>query len=85
MFRNASVAMVSGWMLTPQTPRSRSVEIGFPLSDHADWPGLLKAIDETRAEQIFVTHGQPGTIVRWLNENGKFARALGANNGLQNE
>ncbi len=78
-FRNASVAMVSGWMLTRQTQKSRAVEIGFPLSDHADWPGLLKAIDETQAEQILVTHGQTEPMVRWLNENGKNARAVGPN------
>ena len=49
---------------------------GFPLSDHADWPGLLKAIDETQAEQILVTHGHTGPMVRWLRENGKQARAV---------
>ena len=85
VFRNASVAMVSGWMLTRQTPRSRSVEIGFPLSDHADWPGLLKVIDETHAEQILVTHGQAGTLVEWLNENGRIARALGTNHCHPND
>lgn len=84
-FRSASVAMVSGWMLTRQTQRSRSVELGFPLSDHADWPGLLKAVEESQAEQILVTHGQTGPMVRWLNENGKFARALDANDCHQNE
>ncbi len=78
-FRNASIAMVSGWMLTRQTQKSRSVEIGFPLSDHADWPGLLKAIDETQADQILVTHGQTGPMVQWLNENGKNARAVMTN------
>jgi putative mRNA 3-end processing factor len=75
-FRNASIAMVSGWMLTRKTQRSRSVETGFPLSDHADWPGLLKAIEETQAEQILVTHGQIGSMVQWLNANGRNARAL---------
>jgi putative mRNA 3-end processing factor len=71
--------MVSGWMLTRQTPQSRSVEIGFPLSDHADWPGLLTAIHETQAEQVLVTHGQTSPMVQWLNEHGKKARAVGTN------
>ncbi len=75
-FGPASFAMASGWMLTRATRRSQSVDRGFPLSDHADWPGLLKAIDETHAEQILVTHGQTGPMVRWLNENGKNARAV---------
>ncbi len=75
-FGEASTAMASGWMLTRGTRRWQSVDRGFPLSDHADWPGLLKAIDETQAEQILVTHGQAGPMVRWLNENGKNARAV---------
>ncbi len=68
--------MASGWMLTRGTRRWQSVDRGFPLSDHADWPGLLKAIEETQAEQILVTHGHTGPMVRWLQETGKQARAV---------
>ena len=75
-FGNASVAMASGWILTGGTRRQQSVDVGFPLSDHADWPGLLKAIDESWAEQILVTHGQTGSMVRWLTANGKQAREI---------
>jgi putative mRNA 3-end processing factor len=75
-FGDASFAMASGWMMTRGTRRWQSVDRGFPLSDHADWPGLLKAIEETQAEQILVTHGHTGPMVRWLRENGKQARAV---------
>ena len=75
-FGEVSLAMASGWMLTRGTRRWQSVDRGFALSDHADWPGLLKAIDETQAEQILVTHGHTGPMVRWLRENGKQARAV---------
>ncbi|HQX50811.1 MAG TPA: ligase-associated DNA damage response exonuclease [Planctomycetaceae bacterium] len=75
-FGNASVAMASGWILTGGTRRQKSVDVGFPLSDHADWPGLLKAIDETRADQILVTHGDAATLVGWLNAHGKQAREI---------
>lgn len=75
-FGEVSLAMASGWMMTRGTRRWQSVDRGFPLSDHADWPGLLKAIEETQAEQILVTHGQTGPMVRWLRENGKQARAI---------
>jgi len=75
-FGQASTAMASGWMLTRETRRSQSVEHGFPLSDHADWPGLLKAIQETQAEQILVTHGHTGPMVKCLTEQGKNARAI---------
>ncbi len=75
-FGRTSTAMASGWMLTRGTRRWNSVDRGFPLSDHADWPGLLKAVEETQAENILVTHGHTGPMVRWLRENGKQARAV---------
>ncbi len=75
-FGAASTAMISGWMLTRATRRSQSFDRGFPLSDHADWPGLLKAIEETQADQILVTHGESGPLIRWLTECGKDASAL---------
>ena len=75
-FGDSSTAMVSGWMLTRATRRSQSFDRGFPLSDHADWPGLLMAIEETQADQILVTHGETGPIVRWLTESGRNARAV---------
>ena len=75
-FSTGSTAMVSGWMLTRATRRWQSVDRGFPLSDHADWPGLLHAIEETGAEQILVTHGHTEPMVRYLNENGRIARTV---------
>lgn len=75
-FGKVSMAIASGWVLTGGTRRWPSADRGFPLSDHADWPGLLKAIDETQAQQILVTHGYTGPLVSWLNENGKRARAV---------
>lgn len=75
-FGDASVAMASGWMLTRGTRRWQSVDRGFPLSDHADWPGLLWAIEASQAEQILVTHGHTEPMVRYLREQGKSARVL---------
>lgn len=75
-FSAASTAMASGWMLTRATRRWQSVDRGFPLSDHADWPGLLSAIDQTGAEQILVTHGHTEPMVRYLREQGKQARTV---------
>jgi len=75
-FSSGSTAMVSGWMLTKATRRWQSVDRGFPLSDHADWPGLLYAIEETGAAQVLVTHGHTGPMVRYLTEQGKSARAI---------
>jgi putative mRNA 3-end processing factor len=65
-----SDAFASGWMQLRGARRRRSVDRGFVLSDHADWPGLQRAIAATGAERIIVTHGQEAVMVRWLTEQG---------------
>jgi putative mRNA 3-end processing factor len=75
-FGNASTAMVSGWMRIRGTRRRRSLDRGFVLSDHADWPALLAAIDQTGAETVWVTHGFRAPLVRWLVEHGRQSVAV---------
>jgi putative mRNA 3-end processing factor len=75
-FGVASTAYVSGWMRVRGIRRRRSLDRGFVLSDHADWPGLLRAIEESRAEHVWVTHGYRGPMVRWLQEHGRDAVAV---------
>ncbi len=75
-FGVVSTAFASGWMRMRGTRRRRSIDRGFVLSDHADWPGLLEAIAATGADSVLVTHGYRAPLVRWLTEHGKEARAL---------
>ena len=75
-FGNASNAFASGWMRVRGARRRRSLDRGFTLSDHADWPGLLGAIAATGAERVWVTHGFTRPVVRWLEEQGLEARAV---------
>ena len=41
---------------------------GFVLSDHADWPSLVRTIVESRAKQVFLTHGHGDGLARYLRE-----------------
>ena len=75
-FGDVSLAFASGWMQVRGMRRRRAVDRGFAISDHADWDGLLGAIDATGAEEIVVTHGYRSTLVRWLIEHGRNARAI---------
>jgi putative mRNA 3-end processing factor len=89
-FGDVSTAAVSGWMQIRGTRRRRALDRGFAISDHADWDGLLWAIEETGADEIVVTHGYRSTVVRWLTEHGKRARAIatafeGEMNGSEEE
>jgi putative mRNA 3-end processing factor len=63
-------AFASGWMQLRQRQRRAGVDRGFVLSDHADWPGLLRAIRATGAERVIVTHGAEAVLLRWLREQG---------------
>jgi putative mRNA 3-end processing factor len=63
-----SVAICSGWMQLRGTRRRKSADRGFVLSDHADWDGLNTAVQETGAENIYVTHGYKSVFAKWLRE-----------------
>ena len=75
-FGDYSDAFASGWMRLRGPRRRRGVDRGFILSDHADWPGLLWAIEQTGAERVMVTHGSIGTLVRFLREKGLDAQGF---------
>ena len=69
-FGPQSAAVCSGWMTIRGTRRRKAVDRGYPLSDHADWPGLLGAIRATGAERVWVTHGYTAVLSRHLRDLG---------------
>jgi putative mRNA 3-end processing factor len=75
-FGDYSDAFASGWMRLRGTRRRRALDRGFVLSDHADWPGLMRSIEATGATRVIVTHGQVPVMVRWLRERGLAADAF---------
>jgi putative mRNA 3-end processing factor len=84
-FGDYSDAFASGWMQLRGARRRRSVDRGFVLSDHADWPGLMTAIRATEAGRVIVTHGAIGVMVRWLCQNGLDAKAFETEYGDEGE
>ena len=84
-FGDFSDAFASGWMRLRGTRRRRGVDRGFVLSDHADWPGLLWAIEQTGAERVMVTHGSIGVLVRHLREQGLDAQGFNTEYGDDEE
>lgn len=75
-FGTASTAFASGWMRIRGARRRRTLDRGFTLSDHVDWPSLLAAIEATGAGCVWVTHGYREPVVRWLRERGIEALAV---------
>lgn len=84
-FGDTAEAFASGWMQIRGTRRRRGVDKGFAVSDHADWPGLLSAIEATGAERVIVTHGSVPIMVRYLQERGWQAQAFETRYGDEDE
>ena len=70
------VAFASGWMRVRGRARQRGVELPLVISDHCDWPELLRTIRETGAREVWVTHGRDDALVRQLALMGLRGRAL---------
>lgn len=75
-FKSHSSGFCSGWMRVRGNRRRRGYDRGFVVSDHADWPSLIRTVQETGAKKVYATHGQTDVIVRYLNEIGIDAEPL---------
>jgi putative mRNA 3-end processing factor len=77
-FAPYSTAFASGWM-GEQGDAARMAKYGrgFTLSDHADWPSLLRTIRETGARRVRTMHGDSSTLIELLRREGIDARELG--------
>ncbi len=75
-FGETRVAMASGWMTIRGVRRRRGFDRGFVVSDHADFPGLVQAVEASRAKRVYVTHGSSAVFARFLCERGIEASVL---------
>lgn len=67
-FAEPSTGFVSGWMRVRGQRRRRGYDRGFVLSDHVDWPDVLRTVAETGARRVLCTHGYADTLARYLRE-----------------
>jgi putative mRNA 3-end processing factor len=84
-FGPSSVGMASGWMRIRGFRRRRGADRGFVLSDHVDFPSLLRTIEETGAERVIATHGYTTALVRILEKRGLRASAIQTRFGGEEE
>lgn len=75
-FGRVSVAAVSGWMRIRGIRRRRTIDRGFVVSDHADWDGLLRAVEQCAPERIWATHGYSSTFAHYLQQQGYNAEPI---------
>jgi putative mRNA 3-end processing factor len=83
-FRNASAGFASGWMQVRGNRRRQNYDRGFVISDHADWPALLRTVRETGARRVLATHGNTDALVRVLRDEGVDAEPLRTRFGGEN-
>jgi putative mRNA 3-end processing factor len=69
-FGDCRTGFCSGWMRVRGDRRRRGYDRGFVLSDHADWPSLLRTFRDSGAGRILLTHGHGDTMSRYLREQG---------------
>lgn len=70
------VVMASGWMRVRQRAKASGVELPLVISDHADWPELLRTMEEVEAPEIWVTHGSEEALIHAAGLKGLRGRAL---------
>ncbi|WP_411851741.1 ligase-associated DNA damage response exonuclease [Stenotrophomonas sp. LGBM10] len=80
-FKGAQLGFASGWMRLRGNRRRRNYDRGFVVSDHADWPDLLRTIAQTGARRVIATHGNTDALIRFLRERGVAAEAFATGYG----
>jgi putative mRNA 3-end processing factor len=71
-------AFCSGWMLLEGESQRRGYDMGFVVSDHADWPALVRTCRDSGARRILLMHGRTDRLAAHLTELGLDAAALAA-------
>ncbi|HEY6456834.1 MAG TPA: ligase-associated DNA damage response exonuclease [Steroidobacteraceae bacterium] len=72
-------AFCSGWMLLEGESQRRGYDMGFVVSDHADWPALVRTCRESGARRILLMHGRTDRLAAHLTELGLDAAPLAPN------
>jgi Cft2 family RNA processing exonuclease len=75
-------AVITGWALDPGAIYRYRCHAAFPLSDHADYPGLLEFVARVRPKRVFTLHGFAREFASDLRARGIDAFALGYPNQL---
>jgi Cft2 family RNA processing exonuclease len=73
--RQAVTISVTGWAVNTRRGFAHRTDHSLPLSDHADYTGLLQCIELVAPRVIYCTHG-PEAFVHDLRERGYDARPL---------
>lgn len=69
-------AVITGWAMDSSCRFRMGTDAAFPLSDHADFPGLLEFVDRVAPSRVGTLHGFAADFAWRLRERGYDAWAL---------
>jgi Cft2 family RNA processing exonuclease len=75
-------AVITGWALDPSAIYRYRAAAAFPLSDHADYPSLLRFVELVQPKRVLTLHGFAREFAATLRQRGIDALALGHTNQL---
>ncbi|HWA08876.1 MAG TPA: ATP-dependent DNA ligase [Opitutaceae bacterium] len=75
-------AVVTGWALDPGAVYRYQCDAAFPLSDHADFPDLLRFVERVNPRRVLTLHGFAAEFAAVLRERGIEAWAINQDNQL---
>jgi putative mRNA 3-end processing factor len=77
-FRAPDQAFASGHLRVRAQRRRRGFDRGFVISDHADWPGVLRTVSESFASRVLAMHGHREALIHALRDRGVDAASIGS-------
>jgi DNA ligase 1 len=81
--RARRTAMITGWALDPGVTFRYQCDAAFPLSDHADFPDLLRFVELVAPKRVLTLHGFAADFARTLRDRGIEAWAINQDNQLE--
>lgn len=80
---NCRVAMVSGWGLDDSARYRYKADEVIPLSDHADYPGLIELVKRVKPQKVYTLHGYDADFASDLRSQGWDAWSLSGRDQLE--
>jgi len=74
--KQVKTAVITGWAVDSSCRYRAGTDAAFPLSDHADFPGLIEFVKQVKPKKVFTVHGFAAEFARTLRELGFDAQSL---------
>ena len=81
--KNRRVAVLTGWALDPGAVFRYQCDAAFPLTDHADYPDLIRYVELVQPQRVLTLHGFAAAFAQDLRARGIDAWALSEENQLE--